>query len=66
VANVIAIPLSLWGMRSWLEGFAYRIELTPDIFVAAAGLAFLIAMGTVASQALRAANTDPSRALRYE
>jgi len=65
-ANLIAWPIAWLVMRRWLQGFAYRIDPGPVEFLAAAGLALLIALATILNQALRAARADPSRSLRYE
>ena len=53
-------------MERWLDGFAYRVGLGAGVFVAAGVLALVIALVTVSTQALRAASTDPVKALRYE
>ena len=66
IAFVAACPVAYWILQSWLQNFAYRIALSWVIFVAAGGIAFLIAMATVFSQALRAAKRNPVHALRYE
>ena len=66
VAFVIAAPLAYFVMRDWLADFAYRIALGPGVFLLAGGLALAIALLTVSYQALRAATTDPVKALRYE
>ena len=63
---VIAAPLAYFAGQRWLEGFAYRIDLGPGIFLLAGGLALLVALLTVSTQALRAATADPVRSLRYE
>ena len=63
-ANLIAWPLAFWAMRTWLAGFDQRIALGPAYFLGAAALAALIALITVAGQALRAARAEPGRALR--
>ncbi len=66
VAFVIAAPVAYWAMSTWLEDFAYRIELGPWIFIGAGVLALAIALATVSSQALRAAWANPVEALRSE
>lgn len=66
VAFVIAAPLAYFVMRDWLADFAYRIALGPGVFLLAGGLALAVALLTVSYQALRAATTDPVKALRYE
>ncbi len=66
LANLIAWPLAWYYLDSWLQGFAYRIFLSPLYFVAAGAAALLIAWITVLSHALRVARATPIGALRYE
>lgn len=66
IANLIAWPAAWWVMRSWLNGFDTRIDLTPTPFILAGGLALLIALGTIIGHAMRVARTNPVNALRYE
>ncbi len=65
-AVVLASPVIYWLMSRWLEGFAYRVDLGPGVFLLAGGIALAIALATVSSQAFRAASADPVRALRSE
>ena len=53
-------------MRDWLNGFDARVNLGPEPFVLAGLVAFIIAVGTVASHAIRVARANPIIALRYE
>jgi putative ABC transport system permease protein len=66
IAVLIAVPLSVWAMRVWLEGFAYRIAITWWVFLIGAVIAFVIAFLTISSQAIKAALTDPAKSLRTE
>jgi putative ABC transport system permease protein len=66
IANLIAWPVAWWVMRDWLNGFDSRIALGPAPFVLAGGLALAIALGTIASHAIRVARANPIHALRYE
>jgi putative ABC transport system permease protein len=66
VANLIAWPVAWWLMRDWLNTFDDRIGLGPLPFLAAGGLALLIAVGTIAGHAMKVASANPIRALRYE
>lgn len=66
IAFVLATPLAYLVMSRWLEDFAYRIEIGPDLFLLAGSLAVLIALLTVSYQAVRAAMADPVKSLRYE
>jgi putative ABC transport system permease protein len=66
IAVVLGAPVAYVGLSRWLEGFPSRIELGAGPFLLAGALAVLIALATVASQALRAATADPVRSLRSE
>ncbi|MEO1624699.1 MAG: FtsX-like permease family protein [Bacteroidota bacterium] len=63
-ASVIALPISYFAIRSWLNGFAYRIDLKLWFFIVALLAALIIAWMTVASHALRAAKSDPVECIR--
>jgi putative ABC transport system permease protein len=66
IANLIAWPLAGYYLHDWLQGFAYRIALSPLYFLAAAVVALLIAWATVLAHAVRVARAIPIGALRYE
>lgn len=63
---LLATPFAYFGMEWWLTDFAYRVDVTPAIFFWAGLLAFVIGLLTVGYQALRAALSNPIKALRYE
>jgi putative ABC transport system permease protein len=65
-ANLVAWPAAWFFMGRWLEGFAYRAELSPWPFVISSALALGIALVTVVSLSVRAASANPADALRYE
>jgi putative ABC transport system permease protein len=65
-ANLLALPVAWLAMNWWLQGFAYRVDLAPWTFAAAAVAGILIAWGTVFVHALRVARARPVGALRYE
>jgi putative ABC transport system permease protein len=66
IANVIAWPVAWYYLHHWLQGFAYRITLSPLYFVAAGVAALLIAWATVFAHAWRVARANPVHALRTE
>ena len=66
IAFVIASPIAWYFMNKWLEDFEYRISITAWIFIIAGGSAVVIALLTVAMQALKAAVSNPVKALRTE
>jgi putative ABC transport system permease protein len=66
IATIIALPLGWYFTRSWLNGFAYRIDLTIVPFVLSFILAIVIALLTVSYQTISAAMKNPAESLRYE
>ena len=66
IAIAVAAPLAYVGMSRWLEDFAYRIDLGVLPLIIALGVVLTVALGTVSSQALRAARVDPARVLGDE
>jgi putative ABC transport system permease protein len=66
IANAIAWPVAWYWLHDWLQGFAYRITLSPFYFVAAGLAALVIAWVTIFAHALRVARANPIHALRYE
>lgn len=66
VAFAIAAPVAYILMGRWLDDFAYRIELSPGLFLVVGLGAAALAILTVSYQAIRAATADPVRTLRYE
>ncbi|MFQ5629436.1 MAG: ABC transporter permease, partial [bacterium] len=65
-ANLIAWPAAWYAMNKWLQSFAYRISIEWWVFALAGGLALVIALLTVSTQAIRAALANPVESLRYE
>jgi putative ABC transport system permease protein len=53
-------------MNSWIKGYAYRTNITIEIFLLSAGLLIFIAMATVGMQAIKAAVANPVKSLRTE
>lgn len=66
VAGVLSIPLAWWGLKHWLEQYAFRIDLHWWYFVLPIILNLLIAMISVGYHTIKATLTNPVEALRYE
>ncbi len=66
IALLIAGPLAYYFMNSWLQDFAYRIDIEWWVFALAGVLALLVAFLTVGFRSLRAALANPVEALRSE
>ncbi|MES2625625.1 MAG: FtsX-like permease family protein [Pseudomonadota bacterium] len=66
VANLIAWPIAYVAMTRWLENFAYRVDLTPLVFIGSGLIALCVAWVTVGGTAARAASVKPVLALRHD
>lgn len=66
LAFVIAVPISWYVMHKWLEGFAYKTDMSWWIFALAGISALAIALLTVSWQSFRAAMANPVEALKEE
>ena len=63
---LLAVPIALMGLNTWLDNYAYHIPVYWWIFVMAALLSLLIASITVSWQSYLAAIKNPVESLRYE
>ncbi|UII77705.1 ABC transporter permease [Flagellimonas sp. HMM57] len=66
ISMLIALPIAYLLATNWLGQFAYRIPLKIWYFIGAGVAALSVAMFTVGSQAIRAANRNPINTLREE
>ncbi|MDP9077900.1 MAG: ABC transporter permease [Bacteroidota bacterium] len=66
IALVIASPLAWLAMHTWLQDFAYRINISWWVFVFSGATAILIALVTVSFQSVKAALVNPVRSLKSE
>ena len=65
-AFLIAVPFTWWGMNIWLQEFAYRINMSWWIFIAAGILSIVVALLTISIRAINAAISNPVKSLRTE
>ncbi len=66
VAIAIALPISYYIAKNWLDSFAFSIELQPVFFIVAGLSALLIAWLTVGIQTMKAARVNPTVCLKSE
>jgi putative ABC transport system permease protein len=65
-ANLIAWPAAVYAMHKRLQNFAYKIHLSPVIFLMAAFAMLSLVILTTCFQTWKAARSNPVEALRYE
>lgn len=66
IAIVIACPVVGYAMDQWLQEFAYRIKISPYVFLVAGMAVVVITLFTISFQALKAAWANPVHSLRTE
>ena len=66
IAFLVACPLIYYASDTFLQDFAYRISVGPDVFIVAGSVALLLAAVSVGVQAFRAASANPVHSLRDE
>ena len=66
IASIIAFPVSFLIVQSWIEEFAYRIEVDFLTFSVAGGLVFAVAMATIGYQGLKASAMNLIQAIKSD
>lgn len=66
IATIISVPATIYFITRWLNNFAYRVAISPWVFVVAFIISALVVLITVFFHAHRASMTNPVKALRYE
>jgi len=65
-AILISTPFAWWAMHTWLQNFAYRINISWWVFALAGISAIAIALATISFQAVKAALANPIKSLKVE
>ncbi|MGZ8540551.1 MAG: ABC transporter permease [Chitinophagaceae bacterium] len=66
IAFVIAVPLAWWFMNSWLEKYAYRINISAWLFGIVGIVILLLTLIVVSLNTIRTAISNPVKNLRTE
>jgi putative ABC transport system permease protein len=66
ISIIAIVPLAWYLSNSWLQDYAFKINLSWGIFAGAAGIVLLIALVTVSFQAFKAATNNPVNSLSSE
>lgn len=66
MALVISIPFTWWAMNQWLATFAFRVEVSPLVFAAAAATELALGVLSVGYLSWKAASMNPSIVLKEE
>ncbi len=66
ISMVLAVPISYYAIKVWLDNYVYKTELSPFAFFIVCILALLVVLGTVSYHALKSASANPVKALKEE
>jgi ABC-type antimicrobial peptide transport system permease subunit len=66
IGGVIACPLAFIIMSRWLQGYAYRINITPAPFIVSIICLGCITAILICVQSIKAAIANPVKSLRTE
>lgn len=64
IAFLVAAPFSYFAATTWLQKFAYHIEITPLLFLKAGLFILIVSLITVGIQSFAAARRNPVDALK--
>lgn len=65
-AILLATPLALWALNTWLVTYEKHVDIHYGVFLVAGILAVVVALLTVSAQSIRAAWSNPGDILRTE
>ena len=66
IAAAIAFPLAWYGLHDFLQGYAYRTDVSWWVFAAAGIITLMVAILTVSFKCIQAALASPVKSLRTE
>jgi len=66
ISILIALPLALYAMDTWLDDFATKIDNTRVLLLFSVGLTFLVSLTTVIYKTIKAANANPIESIMTE
>ena len=66
VANVLAVPIAYFGIKNWLQNFAFSIPISAELFLLPILVLAVIAVLTISIQTIKASMANPTKNLRNE
>ena len=66
ICFALAAPVGYYGIKKWLESFAYKIPMYWWVYMVALLIVLVITVGTVTFQSWRASNANPVDSLKSE
>jgi putative ABC transport system permease protein len=62
----ISVPAAVWLMHKWLEDYAYRVNISGWLLLAACLVTIVIALTTICFSSIKTALSNPVKSLRTE
>lgn len=66
IAFILAVPCVYYAMTRWLDKFAYKVTIDPDVLILSGLMAWVVAFSFIAFQSIRAARVNPAKTLKEE
>ncbi|WP_421764580.1 ABC transporter permease [Ekhidna sp.] len=66
IATIIGVPIVFFGMSSWLDNYAYRIDFPWFVIVISLAVVVICSLITVSARVLKVAAMNPAKTLKYE
>lgn len=66
IAFVVALPITWYGINQWLQDFPYRIDFSLWVAGFAGAIALVVSLITVSYHSIKAALSNPVKALRND
>ncbi len=66
ISIFVGLPLGYLVMRQWQQQFAYRVDIGLWVYALTILIVYVVSLGTVAWQSLKAARSNPVDSLRTE
>lgn len=66
IASALAVPVTIYFARGWLDNFAYHIDLNPLVFGSVIVFVFVLIIGIVFFGTSKTLKSNPVKSLRME
>ena len=66
LSNVIALPIGYWLMKEWLNGFAYRTDVSVTLLLTILLLSFLLVLIPAGYSSLKSGRMNPIEVIKAE
>ena len=66
IAFAIAAPVTYYLLQQWLQDYAFKITISPWMFILPALVILVLALVTISTQTIKVASANPVKSLRTE